>query len=306
VHDILPSTDADSSIHPDNLGVTCGKCHPGAGTTFAIGPVHVQPRDRQHAAVWWVRSVYLALIWTTIGLMMLHNGADLWRKMRAPVRRASGPPPAAARERMGRGFRVAHQLLIASFAILVYSGFALTYPEAWWARPLLYWESQLALRGTVHRIAAIVLLGTLAGHVVHVARSERARACIRAMVPNRGDLGELRQRVAWLAGRRATPPRAPWIGYPEKAEYWALMWGIAVMSVTGVLLWAEGTVLRWLPTWVIDVSTVIHFYEAVLATLAILVWHLYFVIFDPVVYPMDTAWLTGRSPAGRVEEREEP
>ena len=51
-----------------------------------------------------------------------------------------------------------------------------------------------------------------------------------------------------------------------------------------------------------------HFYEAVLATLAILVWHLYFVIFDPAVYPMDWTWWTGRSPAHRVYERlpEEP
>lgn len=54
--------------------------------------------------------------------------------------------------------------------------------------------------------------------------------------------------------------------------------------------------LRWLPKIVLDVATSIHFYEAVLATLAIVVWHFYFVIFDPDVYPMDSAWLTGRSP----------
>ena len=60
---------------------------------------------------------------------------------------------------------------------------------------------------------------------------------------------------------------------------------------------------KWLPKWVSDVATVVHFYEAVLATLAIVVWHLYFVIFDPVVYPMDTAWITGRAPLARVLER---
>ena len=37
--------------------------------------------------------------------------------------------------------------------------------------------------------------------------------------------------------------------------------------------------------------------------LAILVWHFYFVIFDPAVYPMDLAWLTGDSPPTRVLER---
>jgi hypothetical protein len=39
----------------------------------------------------------------------------------------------------------------------------------------------------------------------------------------------------------------------------------------------------------------VHLYEAILATLAIVVWHFYGVIFDPDVYPMDTAWLTGRT-----------
>ena len=52
-----------------------------------------------------------------------------------------------------------------------------------------------------------------------------------------------------------------------------------------------------------DVATAIHFYEAVLATLAILVWHLYWVIFDPDVYPMDWTWWNGRAPAARVRER---
>jgi hypothetical protein len=45
----------------------------------------------------------------------------------------------------------------------------------------------------------------------------------------------------------------------------------------------------------LDVATSVHFYEALLATLAIVVWHFYTVIFDPDVYPMDTAWLTGVS-----------
>jgi hypothetical protein len=75
------------------------------------------------------------------------------------------------------------------------------------------------------------------------------------------------------------------------------------MALTGFILWFENLTLQYLPKWVADVSTVIHFYEAVLASLAILVWHFYFVIFDPVVYPMDTAWLTGKEVPGRTLER---
>jgi hypothetical protein len=67
------------------------------------------------------------------------------------------------------------------------------------------------------------------------------------------------------------------------------------MALTGVLLWAHTYVLAWLPGIVLNVAGSIHFNEAVLASLAIVVWHFYRVIFDPDVYPVDPAWLNGYS-----------
>jgi cytochrome b subunit of formate dehydrogenase len=301
VHDILPSSDPASHVHPSNLPQTCGRCHPGAGSRFAIGPVHVVETERQHAAVYWIRLFYLWTIFLTIGGMVLHNSLDLIAKARRPPRPAPGPP--RGEERMSAGFRIAHGLLVASFVLLAYSGFARKYPEAWWARPVLLWEDRFGLRGWLHRAASVVMLGALAFHLLHLAISRRARACIARMRPRLEDVRELRDRMAWYLGRREQAPHTAELGYPEKAEYLALMWGIGVMACTGMLLWFEGPVLRWLPKWVTDVSTVIHFYEAVLATLAIVVWHFYFVIFDPAVYPMDPAWITGRSAPGRQQER---
>jgi hypothetical protein len=71
-----------------------------------------------------------------------------------------------------------------------------------------------------------------------------------------------------------------------------------------VTLWANDFALEWLPKSVLDVATSVHFYEAVLATLAILVWHFYSVIFDPDVYPLDTAAITGFSTRPRDVELE--
>ncbi len=65
------------------------------------------------------------------------------------------------------------------------------------------------------------------------------------------------------------------------------------MTITGVVLWGHNLVLAWLPKSVIDFAEAVHFYEAVLAVLAIVVWHFYGVIFDPDVYPLDTAFLNG-------------
>ncbi len=193
-----------------------------------------------------------------------------------------------------------------SFVLLVYSGFALKYPESWWAAPLLRWEDTFGFRGALHRGAALLMIAALVHHIAHLAVSRSARSCIALMRPNWHDVTEFRQRLAWFIGRRKEPVKSPTLGYPEKMEYLALMWGIVVMTVTGFMLWFDNPVLRLFPKWVSDVATVIHFYEAVLATLAILVWHFYFVIFDPVVYPMDTAWLTGRECPGRAAEREHP
>ena len=97
-------------------------------------------------------------------------------------------------------------------------------------------------------------------------------------------------------------PEKPKFGrfsYVEKAEYWALIWGTMLMGVTGVILWFENTSMGLLTKLGFDISRTVHLYEAILATLAIIVWHFYFVIFNPDVYPMNLAWLTGR-----VSERE--
>lgn len=302
VHDIRPSADPRSHVHGANLGETCGKCHPGAGSRFAVGPVHGSATSAGMIAVGWVRAVYLWLIGLVIGGMVVHNALDLARKARFPVP-APLEPAVEQPERMPRALRWQHRLVMATFPTLVYSGFALTYPESWWAAPFLGWEAQWGLRGLLHRAAAIVMTGAVVWHVGHVATSRDRRACLRAMLPSWQDLRVLRGTLAYHFGRRPHPPRSGTFTYAEKAEYWAFMWGTVLMTGTGALLWGENFTLAWLPGWVPQVATAIHFYEAVLATLAIVVWHFYWVIFDPAVYPMDWTWWTGRSPAARARER---
>jgi hypothetical protein len=72
------------------------------------------------------------------------------------------------------------------------------------------------------------------------------------------------------------------------------------MAVSGFLLWFNNWSLAHLPKWASDAATAVHFYEAVLASLSILVWHFYMVVFDPEVYPMDRAWITGKVPTDHL------
>ena len=80
----------------------------------------------------------------------------------------------------------------------------------------------------------------------------------------------------------------------EKAEYLALVWGTIVMVVTGFMLWFENETLKMIPMWGLDVATLVHYYEAILATLAIFVWHLYYVIVNPDFAPMSFTWIDGK------------
>ena len=301
VHDIRAASDPRSHVHPANLAATCGKCHPGAGQLFALGSVHGPPASTSAWAVSWVRFVYLWLIAVTVALMAAHNLLDLVRKAHRPA-----PPPSAVREqpiRMTRGLRWQHGLVMISFPVLAYTGFGLKYSETWWASPMR-WEAALGLRGATHRAAAIVLLAALAWHVWKLATSPGLAACMRGIGFSRDDLTTLRRALAYNLGLRAAAPHGTTFSYVEKVEYWAFLWGTVIMMVTGLLLWFENLSLRLLPNWLLDVATAIHFYEAILATLAILVWHFYWVIFDPDVYPMDLSWWHGRSPVRRMLERQ--
>jgi hypothetical protein len=113
------------------------------------------------------------------------------------------------------------------------------------------------------------------------------------MIPKVRDAREASSNFAYNLGLGDAPPARSSHSYIEKAEYWAVIWGAVVMTASGVMLWANSLVLRLLPKLWLDVATSIHFYEAVLAALAIVVWHFYSVIFDPDVYPLNTAFLTG-------------
>lgn len=293
VHNILPSTDARSTIHPANLAKTCGACHPGAGQRFTIERVHVQSAGAfEHIVVKWIRVTYVfALIPFTLAFMLLHNLLDFFAKLRRGVVR-----PAVAEEvpRMNLNFRIAHWMVMVSFPVLVITGFALKYPEAGWAAPLLIWESSFAFRGWVHRVSGVVLVISMLYHFTHLLVVKSDRGILRHLLPRWTDARDLWLLLRFNLGWAKERPHFPKFSYAEKVEYWAFIWGTVVMAASGFFLWFNNVALRNFPKWISDAATAIHFYEAVLATFSILIWHFYLVIFDPDVYPMEKAWLNGK------------
>jgi cytochrome b subunit of formate dehydrogenase len=289
VHNILPSSDPRSTINRANLAKTCGQCHPGVGENFIVGKVHVDAplsADIGSVAVRWIRKFYLSLIAMVIGAMLLHN-LIVWRR-KAILRRQAEHRLVT---RMTRNQRIQHVILLSSFLVLVLTGFALKFPDSWFASMLSLGERA---RGLLHRIAAVVLIGVGIYHLVYVALTRDGRRLIGDFLPTSKDAFDGWGTLRYYLGFAKNKPEFARFNYAEKAEYWALVWGLVVMASTGVMLWAKVAVGSLLPRWWLDIATAIHFYEAVLATLAIVVWHFYQVFFDPDVYPMNWAWWDGK------------
>lgn len=291
-HDILRSNDPRSTVNAANLAKTCGQCHNGVTEKFAIGPVHVQTASGPaHPVVQWIRGVYLLLIPLTLGFMVFHNLLDLFAKAKQRAARVDSGQQVV---RMNLWFRIAHWGVMLSFPTLVFTGFALKYPDSWWSAPFLLWGKHQAFRGVLHRTAAVVLISATLYHFVHLAVNRRDRAFLSAMMPKVKDATDLVGVLLFNLGMRKEAPQFAKFNYAEKLEYWAFLWGTAVMGLSGFFLWFNSFTLRHFPKWITDASTAVHWYEALLATFSILLWHFYLVIFDPLVYPMDTAWLDGK------------
>jgi cytochrome b subunit of formate dehydrogenase len=299
VHLILPSADPRSLISTNNLVKTCGKCHPGATENFALAKIHIsagQGEDMGGRINFWVRRVYLVLIFATIGLMLAHN-ALLWRHK---VMASFHAPRSVVR--MDLGQRLQHLGLLVSFMVLAVTGFALKFPDSWLSRLL---GSDETLRRGSHRVAGVVMLALGAYHVLYLVFSQQGRQLCKDFLPRLQDLLDVRTNIRHLLSRGKPKAKFGRFGYPEKAEYWAVVWGTIIMGVTGLMIWLKMDVTRFLPRWAVDVATTVHYYEATLACLAIVVWHFFHVIFDPEVYPLNWACWDGRVSA-KWHEHEHP
>src|SRR6266542_4520519 len=306
VHNILPSSDPKSMINAANLPQTCGQCHVGATANFTKGRIHLGAALSSGAAYGYdvsvvgttvVRWIYLPLIVLVIGGMVVHN-ALVWRKKAAAKRRYKDRTII----RLTRNQRWQHWLLLTSFRVRVLAGFALQYPNSWLAWLL---GSNEPFRRTIHRIAAVIMLITGTYHVLYLALSSEGRQWVKDMLPRVKDFKDVLQNFGYYLGLRADTPKIARFGCAAKAEYWAVVWGTIIMGLTGLKIWFKIGIFGFLPRWWIDIALAIHFYEAVLATLAIVVWHFYQVIFDPDIYPANFAFIDGRvSEASYKEEHE--
>lgn len=291
-HRILPQADPRSSIHPNNVQETCGQCHPNISNVLAGSPIHAPGNGAIAGWPHFISVLYMWVIGIAIALMLLHNLGHWGYHVRLRIRDR-------AVIRLTTSEVAQHWVLMTSFIVLAVTGFSLRFSEAWWVVWLFGWGGGegFVIRGVVHRVAAAVFGVWMVWHMAYLF-GLRGRQWMRDVLPSKRDTRDIKQNALLFLGKSDTPPRFARFSYMEKFEYWGMIWGAIIMAATGILLCFDN---YFIETWglgkvVLDCAVVVHYYEAWLATLAILIWHIYATIFSPSVFPMNPAWWAGKMP----------
>jgi cytochrome b subunit of formate dehydrogenase len=225
----------------------------------------------------------------------------------------SSRPKALQYQRFSRLNRALHALMIVSFMALAVTGMSLKFSYTSWAAFLSRRLGGFETAGFIHRAAAVLMFGLFVTHLLDLNRKrkhEHGGSFVKlllgpdSMLLGRRDLQEFVGSLKWFVGAGPRPRYGRWT-YWEKFDYFAVFWGIFVIGATGLMLWFPVLFTRFLPGWLINVATIIHSDEALLATGFIFTVHFFNTHLRPEKFPMDTVVFTGRMPIAEFK-RDKP
>ena len=304
-HNVLPIVDPRSTLSHENITETCQKCHAGATRRFAGYLTHATHHDsKKYPWIFWTFWFMTSLLVGTFTVSFLHT--LLWLPKSLQMRREHPPKPYDPTEKQYARFpllyRVLHACMIVSFLTLTITGMTLKFSYTPWAKLISSFIGGFAVSGFFHRAAAVLLFGIFAVHVADLFRRKKSEfGSWKEMLfgPNTimftaKDGREFVATVKWYMGKGERPRYGRWT-YWEKFDYMAVFWGITVIGSSGLMLWFPESLTRFLPGWAINVATIIHSDEALLAAGFIFTIHFFNTHFRPEKFPMDTVIFTGRT-----------
>ena len=310
-HGILPPTEPASLLSRRNIVETCAQCHPGANRRFTGYLTHATHHDQaKYPFLFWAFWGMTTLLVGTLSFATLHTMAWLWRLWRSPEHRIrhTHAPGAKQYQRFTLFQRILHLLMLLSFFVLALTGMVLKFAHMGWAQ---LWADVLGgfqVTSVLHRLGAVVLLGVFAVHLWDV-RNQKVESgqswwgfifARHTMMFTKKDLQEIIGALKWFAGRGPRPQYGRFT-YWEKFDYFAVFWGMFIIGSTGLILWFPEIFTIIFPGWWVNVATILHSDEALLAVAFIFTVHFYNTHFRPDKFPMDTVIFTGRVPVDELE-----
>ncbi len=208
--------------------------------------------------------------------------------------------------------RVMHACMVLSFITLALTGLSLKFSYTGWAARLSRSLGGFETAGFIHRSAAVLMFGVFVAHLLDIFRTKKRQGKgwgemlfgKESLLLNKQDLTEFFGTMKWFLGLGPRPRYGRWT-YWEKFDYFAVFWGIFVIGSTGLTLWFPILFTRLLPGWFINVATIIHSDEALLATGFIFTIHFFNTHLRPEKFPMDITVFTGHMPLAELK-RDKP
>jgi cytochrome b subunit of formate dehydrogenase len=191
--------------------------------------------------------------------------------------------------RLNYSEKVQHMIFMICFVVLVITGFMLKIPDGIVQRLGSAGEMVFFARSYLHRIAGTIMILVSIYHVYYLVFKPAGRRWLFDMLPKFKDAKDFVNNFLYYFGVKNDPPEFDRFCYKHKMEYGALIAGTILMSTTGLIMWSES---YW-SKFVFDIATLVHGMEAILASLAIMIWHLYEIHLKPHKSPIDNTWITG-------------
>ncbi len=205
-------------------------------------------------------------------------------------------------ERINIQVRVQHFALMVSVTLLILTGLALLYRDSTFGRLLIALTGGFEARGTLHRIAAGVLIATVLYHILYILFSRTGHEEFMQMLFKTQDFKDYGAALLYDLGLRPEKPQLDRYSYREKFQYWAFALFVVIMIASGFVLWCHDWFFVVLPKWAFDVALAVHSGTGTLILIVLTLWHLYLVHLSPGRFPIDWSFWDGKISAKHLQE----
>lgn len=302
-HKILNVNNPNSMVGYNNIVNTCRQCHSNANLAFTGYLTHATHNDNP-VLFWafWSMTSLLIIVFVFFGIHTL-----IWLPRSLKQRRLNKHVEPVGKtvyyRRFNKRQRFTHILVIVTFLMLSLTGMTLKFAHMDWALWIANLLGGVKAAGSIHRFAAIFTFGYFAFHIGTLFQL-KAKAGVstkeflfgkNSLMFSMQDLRDLKASFKWFLGKGPRPEYGRWT-YWEKFDYMAVFWGVAVIGLSGLILWFPEFFTKFMPGWAINVAQIIHSDEALLAMGFIFTVHFFNTHLRPESFPMDTVIFTGHVP----------